>query len=130
MMKFSVAVAAVVVAGSLCGIAQQNKYKVKSTPTDKAPKSTVTVPPRQTAPAGSGSAAKDLQNLERQTAKSSNPHATTTKKTVSTTPIKPIKDKPNPPINFSGNGGSKQAGTVSQPADPLKGRLKEKRSHP
>jgi hypothetical protein len=43
--------------------------------------------------------------------------------------MKLAKDKPNPPINFNGNGGTKSAGMTNQGANPYKGRLRQKHAH-
>jgi hypothetical protein len=61
-----------------------------------------------------------LQNVEHENAKAAKPAG---KKTG--TALKPVKDKPNPPINFNGGSGKSQSGTRPVP-DPSKGRLKEK----
>jgi hypothetical protein len=130
-MRFSWAVAAVLVGVSMSGWAQQNKaFKVKPSSTEKAPKSSVSVPLGKTAGPATGSGnSKDLQTLERQTAKSSMPARSAVKKTPGTgSALKPVKDKPNPPINFGAAGG-KSVGTANQGANPYKGRLKQKHSH-
>jgi len=131
-MRFSWAFAVVLVGISVSGWAQQNKtFKVKPSGTEKAPKSSASLPRGKAAgPATSSSAnAKDLQNLEHQTAKSSAPSRAAVKKTPGTGPaLKPVKDKPNPPINFGAAGG-KSAGAANQGANPYKGRLKQKHSH-
>lgn len=102
-----------------------NSYKVKHSTTEKEPKSTAPVPAKTSAGNSSASASKNLQSIERQTAKSAAPsHAQAGKKTQ-TAAVKPAKDQANPPMNFGGKGG-KQAGPVRQSADPYKGRLKQK----
>jgi hypothetical protein len=132
-MRFSWAIAVVLVGISVSGWAQQNKaFKVKPSGTAKAPKSSVAVSRAKTAGPATGSAAnsKDLQTLEHQTAKSSAPPRSAAKRTPGTgSALKPVKDRPNPPINFSGTGGGKSAGTTSQGSNPYKGRLKQKHSH-
>jgi len=129
-MRFSLAVAVVVASISVSGLAQQNgKLKVKNSTTEKAPKSSVAVAIPAASAKGSGANAKDLQSLERQTAKSSAASQSAGKKTPGTAPaLKPVKDKPNPPINFGGTGGGKKAGMTNQSANPYKGRLKQKRA--
>jgi hypothetical protein len=123
-MKFSLAVAIAVVTMSLSGWAQQNNtFKVKHAPT-KAPKS---APIGKPAAGPTASASKELQNVERQTAKSA---AATARPAGKTPALKPAKDKPNPPINFNGTGGGKGAGTINQGANPYKGRLRQKHAHP
>ncbi|HYW39437.1 MAG TPA: hypothetical protein VE957_15085 [Terriglobales bacterium] len=129
-MRFLLAVAVVLVGISISGLAQQNNtFKVKRSAPEKAPRS---VPIGKTASPANGSAAnsKDLQTLERQTVKSSAPSRSAGKRTPGTaSALKPVKDKPNPPINFGGTGGGKRAGLTKQGADPYKGRLKEKQAH-
>lgn len=126
-MRFWWAVAVVIVSLGVSGLAQQkDPFKVKSSTPQKAEKSTVpvakTVNPKTASAASSSS--KDLQNLERQTARSAGPTRTAAKKTAST--MKLAKDKPNPPINFTGAGGAKPAGSGKQNANPYAGRLKQK----
>jgi hypothetical protein len=129
-MRFWLAVAVVVASIGVSGLAQQNgKLKVKHTTTEKAPKSSVAVAMPVASTKGSGANAKDLQSLERQTAKSSAASQSAGKKTPGAAPaLKPVKDKPNPPINFGGTGGGKKAGMTNQSANPYKGRLKQKRA--
>jgi hypothetical protein len=118
---------AIIVAGlSLSGLAQEKSaFKAKHSAPEK-PAKAAPVPVGKSATVGTSSAgnAKDLQTLERQTAKSSGaPHATGTKM-PRTAAVKPIKDKSNPPIKVgsAGNGG----GLNHQSANPYKGRLKQK----
>jgi hypothetical protein len=128
--KFSLAVAVAVVGLSLSGLAQQNgTFKVKKSPPEKAPRS---IPMGKTngAASSSGSSSKDLQNLEHQTAKSSAPPRAAANKTSSASTIKPVKDKPNPPINFGETGGGKRVGMVNQGSNSYKGRLKQKHAQP
>lgn len=128
-LSMKVLAVAVLVAGiSLSGVAQQNnEFKVKRSAPEKAAKKTA-VPVGKSANVGTSAAAnsKDLQTLERQTAKSSAPHAAGTK-IPKTAAVKPIKDKPNPPIKVggAGNGG----GLNHQNPNPYKGRLKQKYAH-
>ena len=117
---------AVIVAGiSLSGMAQEKSpFRVKHSAPEKPAKAVV--PAGKSATVGTSSAAnsKDLQTLERQTARSSSsPHATGTKM-PKTAAVKPIKDKSNPPIKVgsAGNGG----GLTHQGSNPYKGRLKQK----
>ena len=128
-MRFSLAVAVVIAGISVNGLAQQTKtFKVKPSHADKAPKSTAPLGKAAGSPAtASTSASKDLQNLERQTAKTSAPSRTATKRTPrAASALKPAKDKPNPPINFGGAGGSKSPGMTRQGSNPYKGRLRQK----
>jgi hypothetical protein len=115
---------------SLCvsALAQQtSSYKVKhSAPQQKAPKSSVVAPAGKSSGSGTATAsnAKDLQMIEHQTAKTSGPaHPVSTKAPKAA--IKPVQDKPNPPMNFKGTG-SKNAGLNNGSANPYKGRLKQK----
>ncbi len=128
-MRFSLAVVAVLAGISASGWAQQNNtFKVKHSVTEKAPKSTVNAPlgktARPAASAATGSAAndKDLRTLEHQTAKASAPSRPAGKKTPA---LKPVKEKPNPPINIGATGG-KNAGSINQGSNPYKGRVKQK----
>jgi hypothetical protein len=123
---FSFAIAIILVSFAVSGLAQQNStYKVKSSPSEKAPKKAA---PISTKTAGTTTAsaanAKSLQSVEHENAKAAKP-AGSGKKTGTT--LKPVKDKPNPPINFNGGSGKTPAGTHAVP-DPSKGRLKEKHS--
>jgi hypothetical protein len=124
-MKFSLAVAIALVGMNLSGWAQQNNtFKVKPAAT-KAPKSAPMV--KTTAsPTASTSASKELQSVERQSAKSPASARSGGPKTTGKNPaLKPARSKPNPPINFGGTGGGKRAGT-NQGSNPYKGRLKQK----
>jgi hypothetical protein len=120
-MKFLWPVVIVVVSLSFGGWAQQNStFKVKKTPEDKPPRS---VPITKAAgPNASSANAKSLQSVEHE---KSVPAHSAAKKTGTST-LKPVKDKPNPPINFGGTGGGKQVGMVNQGPNPYKGRLKQK----
>lgn len=122
-MRLSLVVAVLLVGLSASGMAQQQKFKVKRTPPDKTKKSTVPLPKSGTGASG-GANSKDLQALEHQTAKSSAPRATG-KKSAGAASIKPVKDKPNPPINLGGGGGA-SAGGGGRGGNPYKGRLKQK----
>jgi hypothetical protein len=123
-MRFSLAVAVVLVGMSLSGWAQQNTFKVKPAPT-KAPKS---APIGKTAasPTASTPASKELQNVERQSAKSPASARSAGPRTGKGPALKPARNKPNPPINFGGTGGGKGARTTNHGSNPYKGRLKEK----
>ena len=129
-MKFSLAVAVALAGLSVSGLAQQNNtYKVKPSHTEKAPRSSVPVG-RTTANPASTSASRDLQNLERQNAKSSAPIRSAGPRTPGKAPaLKPAKANPNPPINFNGSGGGKGAGMASRGANPNKSRVKQKHAH-
>jgi len=130
-MRFSLAVSVVLLGISLSASAQQsNTLKVKRSAPEKAPKKSAPISATGAHPAtASAAASKDLRNIEHQTAKSSVTASApkTTPGTAST--LKPVKDKPNPPINFSGNTAHKSAGPTNQSANPYKGRLRQKRAH-
>lgn len=129
-MRFSLAVAVALAGLSVSGLAQQNNtYKVKPSHTEKAPRSSAPVG-KTTANPASTSASRDLQNLERQNAKSSAPIRSAGPKTPGKAPaLKPAKTKSNPPISFNGSGGAKHAGMAGQASNPYKGRLKQKHAH-
>src|ERR1700687_4165719 len=99
-MKFSLAVAIALVGMNLSGWAQQNNtFKVKNSPT-QAPKKAPVV--KTTAsPTASTSASKELQSVERQSAKPPASARSGGPRTTGKSPaLKPAKSKPNPPINF------------------------------
>jgi len=125
-MRFSLAVAVVLVGISVSGLAQQNNtFKVKPSAPEKAAKP-ISAPIGKTA----NPASKDLQTLERQTAKASAPSRSAGKRPSGTAhALKPVKDKPNTPINFGGTGGGKSAGSTKQGSNPYAGRLKQKGPH-
>jgi hypothetical protein len=136
-MRFSLAVAVLAMGMSSSGAAQNATLKAKPSAPEKAPKSTVPIAKTGNPAAASSNTSKDLQNLERQSAKASQPPQSTGKKTPGTTPAPKLaqdKDKPNPPINFAGTGrkNTKPAttGMTSQSPNPLAGRLKQKSTHP
>jgi hypothetical protein len=129
-MRFQLAVAVVLAGISVSAFAQQNStFKVKKSAPEKAPKTSVPIGKNQNAGAASSSNAKQLQNLERQSAKTAAPPRSGVKKTPgSGSALKPVKDKSGPPMNFGGKGG-KGGGTINQGANPYKGRLRQKHSH-
>jgi hypothetical protein len=122
-MRFSLVGAVLLVAISATGVAQQQKFKVKRTPAEKTKK--VAVPLPKSSVGATGASSKDLQALEHQTAKSSMPR-TPGKKSAGAAAIRPIKDKPNPPINLGSGGGASGGSTVGRAGNPYKGRLKQK----
>ncbi len=130
-MRFSWAVVVALVGISVSGLAQQNTtFKVKPSATEKAPKSTAPIGKAGSARAGATANSKDLQALERQTAKTSAPSRSAGKRTPGTAPaLKPIKDKPNPPINFNGAHRGKGAASNKQGSNPYSGWLREKGAH-
>jgi hypothetical protein len=128
-------VAAIVLLGLCVGAFAQSgaysnssPYKVKRS-TQKPPKSSVVVPVGKSAGTGSASStnAKNLQGIEHQTAKTS-AQRSGGKNASGSAAIKPVKEKPAPPINFNGTG-AKSAGTTNRAANPYRGRLKQKSSH-
>ena len=124
-MRFSLAVVVVLVGISVSGLAQQdNTFKVKHSVPEKASKPSV--PMGKTAGPTSASAAnaKNLQAIEHQTAKTTAPSGSAGKKTAPA--LKPVKDKPNPPINFSATGGGKSAGTTNHGSNSHSGRVRQK----
>lgn len=123
-MKFSLAVAVVLAGISVSGLAQQT-FKAKRSAPEKAARKSAPVG-KTASPVASNSTSKELQTLERQTAKTSASSRSAGKRTPGTgSALKPAKDKSNPPINFGGSGG-KGGGTSNQGSNPYKGRLKQK----
>jgi hypothetical protein len=129
-MRFSLAVAVVLLGISVSGLAQQNNtIKVKRSAPEKAPKKSAPIGTIASPATASGANAKQLQSLERQSARGSATSRSAQKRTAGTSAgLKPVKDRPNPPINFGQTGGGKNAGTLNQGANPYKGRLRQKRS--
>lgn len=125
-MKYLLGVAVVVVGISASGLAQQNGA-MKVTPVQaKAPKQSAPMPMGK-AETSSAANAKQLKAIENQTAKTPGTAQSGGKKTAAKAPpLKPIKDKPNPPINFGGTSASKTPGTNHQTSSSYKGRLKQK----
>jgi len=123
-MRFSLVVAVLLVGISATGVAQE-KFRVKHTPPDKTAKKTTVPLGKSSVGTSTGANSKDLQALEHQTAKSSMPR-TAGKKPAGAAAIKPIKDKPNSPINLGSGGGASGGSLGRQSANPYKGRLKQK----
>jgi hypothetical protein len=123
-MRFSLAIAVVLVGMSVSGWAQQNNTpKVKSAPT-KARKSAPIG--KAASPTASTSASKELQSVEHQSVKSAKARSKTGKGPA----LKPARDSSNPPIHFGGKSGGGIARTPKQGgSNPYKGRLKEKGRH-
>jgi hypothetical protein len=66
-----------------------------------------------------------LRHLEQQAAKASAlPKVKPTPRTAAL--LKTQKEKPAPPISFSGAGGAKGPGTTNQGTNPYRGRLRQK----
>jgi hypothetical protein len=130
-MTFSRQVAIVVITlGVGCWAQQSDTFKVKKSAPEKLPRS---LPAGKTAtgPTAASTNAKDLQKLEHQTAKASEPPQSSGTKTIAST-VKLERDKPNPPINFAGTSGAKPTGTgmINQGPNPFAGRLKQKSPQP
>src|ERR1700674_5890617 len=124
-MRFSLAVAVVVAGISVSGLAQQT-FKVKRSAPEKAARKSAPVG-KTASPVASNSTSKELQTLERQTAKTSASSRSAGKRTPGTgSALRPVKDKSNPPINFGRTGGGKGGGTAKQSGNPYQGRLKQK----
>jgi len=126
-MRFWWIVAAIVLSMCVSGAAQNSKgFRVKpSSPEVKGEHKNV---PAERIAASSSSTARDLKNLERQSAKTPparTPKTATAKK--QSVALKAQKQKANPPINF-GKTQSKVSG-VDQGSNPYKGRLKQKHGH-
>jgi hypothetical protein len=124
-MRFSLVVAILLVSITVSGVAQQkNTFKVKPSHPEAKAKSNVPISPTGGATTASASTAKDLNAVEHQSLKSAQTPKSAGKKNASPA-LTPVKDKPNPPINFNG-GGSKNSPQVNQGANPYKGRLRQK----
>src|SRR5579862_9207095 len=122
-MRFSLMVAVLLASIAVIGVAQQkNTFKVKpSQPQAKASKSKAPIGPTGNVTSPAAASAKDLNGIEHQSLKSEAPKSSGKKAPA----LKPVKDKPNPPINFNGNG-AKASSPVNQGANPYKGRLRQK----
>ncbi len=139
-MRYWLTVAAMVAGVTLSGVAQNGNaqkahpFKVKPSNVDakvKIPKSgkgkgAGAAPGKMPGSSTASSNAKDLQNVERETAKAT--VASHSSKRTSGAVLKPAKDKPNPKISFNGGAG-KGGGMTRQSSNPYKGRLKQKGSH-
>jgi len=125
-MRFSFVVAVVVAGISVSGWAQKSDtFKVK--PTQEKPAKS-SAPVGKTTPVVTPAAAnaKALQNAEHQGVKGGVSSRSAGRNAAPA--LKPIKDKPNPPINFNSAGSGKSAGVNTASANPYKGRLKQKGS--
>jgi len=124
----SLAVAVVVAGLCFSGIAQEKSpFKVKHSPSDKpAKKSAAPMPKIASAGTSASTNAKDLQTLERQSSRNPSAHQAGAK-VPKTAAVKPLKESKSTPIQVGGTakGGSQ----IRQPANPYKGRLKQKYSH-
>jgi hypothetical protein len=124
MMRSWLAIGTLLVGISASGLAQQNgSFKIKPSAPEK---------PAKTAPIGkigssnsaSDANAKALKNTENQSGKGLASKSPAQKSAT----LKPVKDKPNPPINFNGASGGKGTGAAHQSSDPYRGRLRQKHS--
>ena len=121
-------IALVLLGFCVVGAAQQaDTYRVKKSPPDKAPKKIAPVGKAPGSTTASSANAKDLQTIERQSAHTAKPAGSASKRTTGAT-FKPAKDKPNPPIDFSGTS-AKNPGLTNQGSNPYRGRLRQKHSH-
>ena len=131
MTRFSFALAIALVGISVSGMAQQTTtFKVKHSTPEKAPKSTVPPGGMASTPTASATNSKDLQSVERQTAKA----PTGAKKTsANATALIPAKDEPTPANNSGGTVARKTTAATNPDANPYRGRLRDKydsRQHP
>ncbi|MGD0414447.1 MAG: hypothetical protein ABSA80_03740 [Terriglobales bacterium] len=131
-MRFWLTTAVLVVGISVSSLAQQdNTFKPKHYAPEKPPRTT-SVPVGNTTvhtATASDANSKDLQALERESAKASIPPRSAGKTTPGTaSALKPVKDPHNPPINFRGTGSSRKNAT-KQDSNPYAGRLKQKGAH-
>jgi hypothetical protein len=124
-MKSLLSAAVLILALSVSALAQQKEptfYKGKHSTTEKPAKSTSIAPPMKGTAESANS--RDLNLAEHQTAKAIGPsHQPKPKAPV----VKTVKDKPDPPMVFNGTG-SKATGSLTQSANPYRGRLKQKNS--
>jgi len=131
-MRFWLVVTVVVAGISVSGLAQQDTtYKVKPSAPEKPPRP-ASVPIGKTAvhtATASDANSRDLQALERRSAKVSMPPRSAGKTTGTASALKPVKDQPNPAINLRGGSSRKSAGLPSQSTNSLAGRLKQKGAH-
>ncbi|MGB6383733.1 MAG: hypothetical protein WBE52_13245 [Terriglobales bacterium] len=127
-LKLPLAIAFVLLGFCVVGTAQQtDTFRVKKSPPEKAPRKIVPISKAAGSTTASSANAKDLQTLERQTAHTAKPAGSASKRAAGPA-LKPVKDKPNPPINFSGTS-AKSPGLTNQSSNPYRGRLRQKHSH-
>ena len=128
-MRFWLMAAVVLVSISVSSLAQQdNTFKVKRSAPEK-PSRMASVPIGKTATASDANS-RDLQALERQSAKASMPPLPAGRTTPGkASALKPVKDQRNPPINLGGTGSRKSAGLPKPSANSLAGRVKQKGAH-
>jgi hypothetical protein len=126
-MRFSLAVAVLTASLSASGFAQQAPYKVKPSHEDKPAKSS-SAPIGKTGGGTTASAenAKSLQSIEHQSGKGAASSKSAAKKPAT---LKPVKDKPNPPMNFGTTSGVKNSGKSTAGSSAYKGRVRSKGGH-
>jgi hypothetical protein len=125
-MRFSLAVAVLAAGLSVSGFAQQAPYKVKSSHEDKPAKSSAPIGKTGGGETASAENAKSLQNIEHQSGKGATSSKSAAKKPAA---LKPVKDKPNPPMNFGTTSGVKNAGKSTSGSSAYKGRVRSKGGH-
>ncbi|MFY9906549.1 MAG: hypothetical protein WBX02_09785 [Terriglobales bacterium] len=125
-MRFSWAVAVLVAGLSVSVLAQQAPYKVKPSHEDKPAKSSAPVVKTGGVETASAENAKSLQNIEHESGKGATSSRAAGKKPAA---LKPIKDKPNPPMNFGTTSGVKNAGKSTAGSSAYKGRVRSKGGH-
>ena len=117
---------------SVSGWAQQTSngtFKVKKSPPEKTTKSSAPITRTPKTATSSSANARDLKTLENQTNKTATAKTPGTKTPGKSAALKPVKDKPNPPMNFNGTSGSKTPGMTNRGANPYAGRLRQKHTH-
>jgi hypothetical protein len=125
-MRFSLAVAVLAAGLSVSAFAQQAPYKVKPSHEDKPAKSSAPVGKTGGATTASAENAKSLQSIEHQSGRGAGSSKTASKKPAT---LKPVKDKPNPPMNFGTTAGVKNAGKSTSGSSAYKGRVRSKGGH-
>lgn len=126
-MRFSLAVAVLAASFSVSGFAQQAPYKVKPSHEDKPAKSS-SAPVGKTGGAATASSenAKSLQSIEHESGKGATSSKAAEKKAPA---LKPVKDKPNPPMNFGSTSGVKGGAKSTSGSSAYKGRVRSKGGH-
>jgi len=126
-MRFSLAVAVILMGASVSGLAQKNTYDTKPSNPQHGAKQSAILPARKGGVGSSSAAnARDLQAVQRQAATNSRAASVSASKASSSAAkVTPIKDKSNPPINFGAGGSAKSSGLTNQGSDPYKGRVKQ-----
>ena len=118
-MRFSLSVGVVLLGISVSGLAQQGMFKVKPSQGTERTKKSAPIATTGTAASSAASAnAKALQSAER-----ASPSSAAKKPAPA---LKPVKDKPNPPINFGETGGGKTPRMTNPGANTQKTRVRQK----